>query len=72
MKMMEEEREKERQAAEEAKRRKEEEAAAEDVADTRMKGMDEVDDVHKGKELLSKARVEETGGMISPESLEAT
>lgn len=69
MKLMEEEREKERQAAEEAKRKQEEAPA--DRNDGIEDAMDDVSHSQKGKDLLTNGRVEETGGMISPESLEA-
>ena len=69
MKLMEEEREKERQAAEEAKRKQEEAPA--DRNDGIEDATDDVSHSQKGKDLLTNGRVEETGGMISPESLEA-
>ena len=69
MKMMEEEKEKERQAAEEAKRKQEEATGDNNVGDE--DAMEDVSHSQKGKELLTNGVMEETGGMISPESLEA-
>ena len=69
MKLMEEEKEKERLAAEEAKRKEEETTG--DRNDGNEDPMEDVSHSHKGKDLLTNGRVEETGGMISPESLEA-
>ena len=69
MKLMEEEREKERQAAEEAKRKQDEASGKRN--DSNEDGMSDIQHSQKGKETLANGRMEETGGMISPESLEA-